>query len=311
MADDFGRAPVILVDGREARIVACSLCGGVQARTLFVRHGFRYEACGNCGLVRVNPQLTQQAIADIYRHGYEAKSANTAPVDAPLSAAERGILDALAHYAGSAGRLLDVGCFQGRFLHAAARSGWQATGTEIARDAADYARKNRGLDVRLGPLEEIRFADGSFDAVVLLDVIEHVPDPRRTMEEVRRVLRPGGIAYLWTPNFDCITRRIARGHWGAVVFPWHLHYFNAHTLGRLATVAGFAPVSAASRNWLLDFRDRYAALKKGSTLGNPPRAVRRVRRALDAASAPIFSWADARGRSWGAQMELYARRVDR
>jgi 2-polyprenyl-3-methyl-5-hydroxy-6-metoxy-1,4-benzoquinol methylase len=311
MGSNAERAPTIHVDGRAARRVACSLCGAVEARTLFARHGFRYEKCRDCGLVRVNPQLTQEAIADIYRHGYENKSAAASPVGSPVSANEERVLDALAQYAGSKGHLLDVGCFQGRFLHAAARSGWRATGTEIARDAVSHAREEHGLDVRLGSLEEIAFPSGAFDAVVLLDVIEHVPDPRRTMDEVHRVLRPGGVVYLWTPNFDCLTRRVARGRWGAVVFPWHLHYFGARTLGRLVEETGFAPVRTASRNWLLDFRDRYAALQAGRALARPPRVVRRVRRTLDAASAPFFARADRRGRNWGAQLEVYARKVER
>jgi SAM-dependent methyltransferase len=309
MRDDAARGPTVRMDGRAACVTACSLCGAAEAATVFTRHDFRYQRCLDCGLVRVSPQLTQLAIADIYRDGYASKSRAAVPVDAPIPAPEKDVLDALARYAGSPGYLLDVGCFEGRFLHAAALMGWRATGTEISPAAVSRARERFGLDVRLGVLEEAAFPNGCFDAVVLFDVVEHLPDPRRTMDEVHRVLRPGGVVYLWTPNFNCLTRRVARARWGAVVFPWHLYYFDARTLRRLAAETGFEPLRVGSRNWLLDFRDRYAALTAGRELPHPPRLVRRARRMLDIGSEPFFAWADRHGRHWGAQIELYARKV--
>jgi len=299
----------VRIDGREARVVACPLCGTPEVDTVFSRHGFAYQRCRRCDLVRVNPQLTQAAIAGIYEVGYAGKSRAVAAVDTPLSAAERAILDTLERDAGGRGRLLDVGCFQGRLVRAAAHAGWQAVGTEISPEAVSHARRAFDLDVRLGALEDIHFPDAHFDAVVLVDVIEHLPDPPGTMREVHRILRPGGVVYLWTPNFDCVTRRAMGRKWGAVVFPWHLYYFTAGTLEGLATATGFSPLRATTRNLLLDFRDRYAALQAGRTLPRQPKWVRRARRILDLALEPFFAWSDRRGWHWGAQIDFYARKT--
>jgi 2-polyprenyl-3-methyl-5-hydroxy-6-metoxy-1,4-benzoquinol methylase len=295
------------IDGREVVQVSCPLCGGSEADTLFERHRFAYQRCRRCSLVRVNPQLTQGAIRRIYETGYEAK--HGAHGAAPSATPDQvQILDTLSRLAGGVGRLLDVGCFEGAFLCGARELGWGVTGTETSHSAVSFARDVRKLDVRLGALEEASFPAESFDAVVLLDVVEHLPDPRRTLEEVYRVVRPGGAVYLWTPNFDSLTRRVAGRHWGAVVFPWHLHLFTADTLARAVEQVGFTTIHIGTRNWLLEFRDPYAALRDGRSLGPPPKIVRRFKRLLDNASRPFFAWADENKRHWGAQLGLYARR---
>lgn len=297
------------IDGRVVRIVPCSQCGSSEAKSLFVRHQFSYQECTECGLVRVNPQLTQGAISDIYRDGYEDKSKSLALASPHVLPGQELILNTLARLSGSKGHLLEVGCFEGQFMWAARELGWNVTGTEISQASVNYARENWRLDVHLGTLEEVNFPSERFDAVVLLDVIEHLPDPRRTLDEVNRVLRAGGALYVWTPNFDCLTRRVAHQHWGAVVFPWHLYYFTPGTLERMVKETGFAPVEISTRNWLLDFRDRYAALLAGNSLERPPKLVRRSKRILDILSEPFFAWADKHDRHWGAQMELYAQKT--
>jgi 2-polyprenyl-3-methyl-5-hydroxy-6-metoxy-1,4-benzoquinol methylase len=293
--------------GRPARHTPCSQCGNDAATPVFARHGFSYSRCNTCALVRVDPQLTQHAIDAIYRGTYTEKSravvgpGKTQPKDI-------AILQTLARLCGSTGRLLEVGCFEGRLLWAAREAGWTVTGTEISEAAANYASREQGLDVRVGRLEEMGFTADAFDAVALVDVIEHLPDPRRTLEEIHRVLRPGGALYVWTPNFDSLTRRVARQRWGAVIFPWHLYYFSTRTLVHMLAETGFSTAEIITRNWLLDFRDRYAALQSGNPLGQQPKLIRRARRLIDIGSDPLFAWMDTHGRHLGAQIEIYASR---
>jgi len=253
----------------------------------------------------VDPQLTQDAIGALYRGRYEDKS-QTAVGRLGLQPAHQRIMDALARLCGARGHVLDVGCFQGHLLWSAREMGWKVTGTEISEAAASHARQEWNLDVRVGRLEELHLPTNGFDAVTLVDVIEHVPDPRRTLTEVHRVLRPGGVLYVWTPNFDSLTRRVARKRWGAVIFPWHLYYFTPRTLVQMLTATGFSTAELTTRNWLLDFRDRYAALQSGRSLGNQPKLVRRARRLIDIGSEPFFAWMDRRKWHLGAQIELYA-----
>lgn len=103
--------------------------------------------------------------------------------------------DVVRHFPPDA-RLLDVGC-GGAWL---AEHFNDYAGVDVSADAVDAARE-RGLDVRrIGPEEPLPFGDAEFDAVVLKDVLEHVPDPVALILEVRRVLRPGGRVFASSPD---------------------------------------------------------------------------------------------------------------
>lgn len=298
------------IDGRKATFIVCSQCGSPKANTLFTRHQFHYQQCDQCGLVHVNPQLSQQAIANLYREAYENKSRSHGKGSLTIPIEHQLLLEKLASIAGKAGKLLDVGCFEGQFLWAAREGGWQVTGTEISQTAVFFARETWQLDVHLGALEEVHFEDNQFDAVVLRDVIEHLPDPRCTLEEINRILRPGGAFYVWTPNFNSLTRRLVGQHWGAVIFPWHLYYFTPQSLVQMSKGTGFSPIKLSSRNLLLDFRDRYIALKEGKRLAGKRPFSKRISRLLDKLSQPLFALGDQHRRYWGAQIEMYARKEE-
>jgi SAM-dependent methyltransferase len=136
------------------------------------------------------------------------------------------------------GRLLDVGCATGDFLAAAQERSWAAQGVELSGHAAAVARR-RGVDVRVGTLRNARFPDASFDVVTMLDVIEHLNDPMAELKEVRRVLRPGGIICVETPNWDSIYRRVLGRRWAALQPRLHLLYFDSTTLREAVGRAGF------------------------------------------------------------------------
>ena len=144
------------------------------------------------------------------------------------------------------GRLLDVGCGEGSFLHAAQRMGWQATGTEISEAGCRMAREQWQLDVFRGELEQACFPSDHFDVTTLWHVIEHVLDPLRTMRETARVLRPGGRVVIACPNRHArlfnVAYRIGRGRAPHLFHPsdreLHLSHFTVRSLRRLIESCG-------------------------------------------------------------------------
>jgi 2-polyprenyl-3-methyl-5-hydroxy-6-metoxy-1,4-benzoquinol methylase len=300
----------IEIDGRATVIIPCSYCQTVETDTLFIHHQFAYQRCQQCELVRVNPQLTQEAIGKIYQDGYKNKSEtiSTHAKHLQIPSEHQEILKTLAQICGSTGRLLDIGCFEGHFLWAARESGWQVTGTEISETAVTFARETWQLDVRLGALEKVHFADNQFDAVVLGDVIEHLPDPRRTFEEINRILRPGGAVYVWTPNFNSITRQLFKQKWGAVIFPWHLYYFTPKTLIQLCASAGISCHTVTTYNWLLDFRDPYLSIQSQKPPQQRPLWLQRGLRLFDKVTAPILKQASKYNLFWGTQIAFYGKK---
>jgi 2-polyprenyl-3-methyl-5-hydroxy-6-metoxy-1,4-benzoquinol methylase len=156
------------------------------------------------------------------------------------------ILDELEPYRGD-GRLLDVGCSIGLFLDLARERGWHGTGIEFGQRALRHARDELGLEVLDVPLEDAGFAAASFDVVTILSVLEHTTDPRALVHECARVLAPGGVLYVITPNVESLACRVL--HERAATFDGrnHLVMFSARTLGDLLAREGLDVVEAHTR----------------------------------------------------------------
>jgi 2-polyprenyl-3-methyl-5-hydroxy-6-metoxy-1,4-benzoquinol methylase len=137
------------------------------------------------------------------------------------------------------GRLLEVGCAYGFFLQEA-KPYFEVCGIELAADAAAHARR-AGLEVLTG-IADAPTLDrlGSFDVIVMLDVIEHLPDPLAMVDLLGRHLAPGGIIVITTGDFGSLVARLAGRHWRLMTPPQHLWFFTGESLARMARSAGLA-----------------------------------------------------------------------
>ncbi|MBN1837940.1 MAG: class I SAM-dependent methyltransferase, partial [Spirochaetales bacterium] len=110
---------------------------------------------------------------------------------------------------GRGGRLLDVGCAYGPFLAAAREAGFQAEGLDVSAPAVEHVREVLKIPCRVGDFEsgEEPWPPGSFDAVSMWYVAEHFREPGLALERAARLLRPGGVLALATPNGAGISGR--------------------------------------------------------------------------------------------------------
>jgi len=138
------------------------------------------------------------------------------------------------------GRLLDVGAGPGFLVSTAVRRGWHATGVDPNPWAVRYGRSELGLDLRQGTLEQAEFEDAYFDAVAMMDVIEHVPDPGGLLGEAARITRPGGVLALITPDSGSPVSRALGARWPEVQrVPEHLVLFSVRGLAALLNKSGY------------------------------------------------------------------------
>lgn len=149
---------------------------------------------------------------------------------------------ALIEGATARGPLLDVGCALGFFVRAARARGWDARGMERSRWAAETARKD-GLPVEQGDFLTAPLREGSLAAVTLLDVLEHVADPRAYVRRARAVLAPGGVLAIETADLASPFARLWGNRYHFFTPPNHLTYFTRATIRRLLREEGFADVA--------------------------------------------------------------------
>lgn len=201
----------------------------------------RHVRCRNCRLVYVNPIEKAGEIEESY---HQRSSADAAVVqDSRLSVA-RSQIALIARY-GHGQSLLDIGCGEGFFLSMAARSGYSVRGVDLSSDAAEYARRTFGVDVEAKSLEEMQFAENSFDVVTLWQVLEHVPYPLGLLKEVHRILRPRGLLIVSTPDFDGAPARVLRTRWWDIT-RLHINHFTGETLTAILQKAQFRHTSCVS-----------------------------------------------------------------
>lgn len=220
---------------------SCPVCAADEGRRYCEKHGAVYLRCPRCSHVYLETFPTEEELTELYAtrkspHGSEAKAAWDFS-DAKYRFFYRPILQTAEELNG-VGRLLDVGCSNGAFLHAAGRSGWEATGVELETHSFEVARA-RGLRVHNQDLASCSFPDESFDVVTMWQLIEHLRAPRELLAEIRRVLRPNGVLALSTPNVDSIGWWLLKQEWKAVEPEVHLHLFSSSSLERAVEDAGF------------------------------------------------------------------------
>jgi len=157
------------------------------------------------------------------------------------------------------GRILDVGCASGLFLHRALKSGWDITGVEPSEALYSEARIRLGGKGQLEctTLEEAGLQTG-FDAVTLWDVLEHVPDPRGFLRLCRGLLKHGGYLFLNVPDLDSLEARVLGRRW-PLLLPEHLNYFNGDSLRACGERVGFVPVRLGRRRAI--FSVKYVAYR--------------------------------------------------
>lgn len=192
--------------------------------------------CRRCGAVYVDHVPSREQL-DAYYGDYPIKE-ELSPITAMRYDALLDGMDAFRR----TGRLIEVGAGGGGFLGRAALRGWEVHGTEYGARTVEALRQ-RGFHMRQGPLDAAGYPPGSFDVLVSLEVIEHVIDPRHEVAQMHALLRPGGLLYITTPNFNALTRRFSGGKWTIVNYPEHLTLFTPSALDGLLRRTGFERIA--------------------------------------------------------------------
>jgi 2-polyprenyl-3-methyl-5-hydroxy-6-metoxy-1,4-benzoquinol methylase len=236
----------------------CILCGGPCKPVVDGVRDNRFGSpgqwmimrCTACGLEQTDPAPTQAELKALYETHYNyGGEHDTAYTDwrekflmSPLYQLMLRIDgDISFHGAKGAGRLLDVGCNEGRGLSLYHRNGFEAEGLELNAKAARVARA-RGFAVHETDIADFR-PSAPFDRVVISNVLEHVLDPRDTLRHIHRLLKAGGEVWISLPNARSAFRGIFGRDWINWHVPFHITHFTEPRLSALLEETGFDPAS--------------------------------------------------------------------
>jgi len=256
------------------------LGGGLRDQRFGAPGTYEILTCPRCGWEQTHPRPTGPELKDLYERFYNA---GAEPGSAYQSMRERFLTsgwyrlwlrwdgDPSYHQRRGAGRLLDLGCNEGRSLSLYAANGFAAEGLEINEKAAALARR-RGFPVYTGTLEEFNPPE-PYAVVVLANVLEHAPDPVAMLAQVRRLLGPGGRVWISCPNAWSLWRRVFGRAWINWHVPYHLWHFSPRTLEAVLARAGLRLTEVKSFTpalWLA----QSCCLRLGQRTGGRNRAMR-------------------------------------
>jgi 2-polyprenyl-3-methyl-5-hydroxy-6-metoxy-1,4-benzoquinol methylase len=240
----------------EMEAVACGACGAIDgdifAEGKDYEYGtspdtFRLVRCGACGNVYLNPRPVSAELGTIYPPNYY--SYNYEEAVNPIASRAKHVLDGLKarswlKHSGAGDSLsslcfLDVGCGDGRYLKMLHQRGARKENLYgVEMDAEGMARlTEKGYQAFSGRIEDIvdQLPQASFDLIVILQVLEHVENPRATIGKLSQLLREGGLLIVETPNTESFDARVFRkSYWGGYHFPRHWNLFNPEVLRMMA-----------------------------------------------------------------------------
>lgn len=138
-------------------------------------------------------------------------------------------------------KMLDIGCGDGYFLREAKSRGWQVYGTEYTDNAFEIG-KQKGIIMHQGVLDPGNYHPNEFDIITSFEVIEHINNPQPEIQNIKKILRPGGVFYVTTPNFNSVSRFLAKKAWNIICYPEHLSYYTAVSMNRFFKNEGFKKI---------------------------------------------------------------------
>jgi SAM-dependent methyltransferase len=235
----------------------CLACGSARIRRRYRLRPFDVFVCDDCTAQFRHPLPSADELRAMYEDPrYHASQYFDAPSarSPEMRIFRRGLADLGALV--RPGRLLDVGCARGTFLALAREAGWQAEGVELSHGHAEQARA-RGLTVHEGDFATIPLAPGSYAAITMWDVLEHVTDPAAVLAHARDLLAPGGVLLVFTIDSTSLFNRAGdalfrlSGHRAVrqlelLYDARHNCYFTPTSLTRLLGASGFTIVHRRS-----------------------------------------------------------------
>jgi 2-polyprenyl-3-methyl-5-hydroxy-6-metoxy-1,4-benzoquinol methylase len=285
--------------GDDRTVALCACCGATDWRTI-VGGELTYRHCRVCGheILLGNDALSKQDRFETEQQKhYDEDSVCAIPLFSALQtqASRRRIAEMRRHL--PAGRLLEIGPGSGETLTCAREVGYEIDAVEHSEHLAGLIRDRLGLSVRVGAFEDLDIPPASYDAYLSFHVIEHVTDVAQHLRKAAEVVRPGGFAFIATPNAASWENRLPFGL-SPNFSTAHFQLFSPKSLGLCLEQAGWRVVQTSTFSFVPSWirvatavvrraKGSKQAVARGGYMKAASSKTATLTRVVDVATAPL------------------------
>jgi len=230
---------------KEKPRIACPICDSndysivletSDLRLHKTRDFFTLVSCNFCRLLSVNP-LPQVDASRFYSQDYFNPRQNVLALFLSRLIRQRKVHKLSKLKKG--GRIVDVGCGTGDFLAAFGHASWETWGVDISEYACRIAAQRSVDKVFVGELEDHKFPTSYFDIITMNHSFEHMPNPKRVLVEVHRILKEDGLVFISLPNIESLQFKICGPYWLELDIPRHIYHYSTRTIAMILQRYGF------------------------------------------------------------------------
>lgn len=224
----------------------CTVCDSQRTEIKFQKNGYGILHCLECGHVFTNFVPTPKEVVQIYSDDYFFNG-GAGYNDYTLE--KEMLIKRGEYYADKMnsfmkpGRMLDVGAAAGFILKGFENKGWNGVGIEPNTNMAEYGKKELGVSIKNGTIETVEL-EGKFDLVVLIQVIAHMYDLKKSLQQISQSIKLNAHVLIETWNKDSLTAKLFGKQWHEYSPPGTLNFFSKRSLNQLMVSHGFSLVKS-------------------------------------------------------------------
>jgi len=236
-----------------AETICCDFCGSKEFSVIYeagVSQVAQIVECSNCGLMYANPRGSlddaanyQRFEADGLLDGVETEYTHTYRWRFDKESLQVRDFDnsweKLKPVISQGGHVVEVGSGMGFLLKKFVDAGWTATAIDPWPELTSFTERYHGFPTISDTLEGAKLEPESADLLIILHVIEHVPNPSETLAEIMRILKPGGHLVLETPRYDTLTYKLLGRRERSLRMDGHIYFYTDETLSQTIEKANF------------------------------------------------------------------------